>query len=82
MFKLNISIPNWDYIPPSDGDWRATGVGLSRQSVKDGGISGLEEQVEIEEGENVDEGGKEEEVKKVWENNRISLANIFFSPVS
>ena len=38
----------------------ATGVGLTRQSVKDGGVSGLGEQVDTEEG---DEVGEEEEVK-------------------
>ena len=60
MFRLNLSISNWDCFSPSEGDWRATGVGLTRQSVKDGGVNGLGEQVGTEEG---DEVGKEEEVK-------------------
>jgi len=47
-------------IRSSEGVWRVTGVGLTRQSVRDGGVSGLREQVDMEEG---DEGGKEEEVK-------------------
>ena len=60
MFKLNLSVFNWNRVSPSDGVWRATGVGLTRQSVKDGGVSGLGEQVDTEEG---DEVGEEEEVK-------------------
>ena len=35
----------------------------------------------MEEGDDGDE-GEEEEVKKVWENTSISLANIFLWPVS
>ena len=37
------------------------------------------EQVDIDDDS---DDGEEEEVKKVWENNRISLANILFWPVS